>query len=116
MFIHDRLGFIVTILAAGGAIATIVSLFRPRFLATVRVYLILATAVAGVQVVVGLILVLTGSRPSQPLHWFYGGATLVALPLCAWIGARVPHQQDRVWLVGGAVATFLFAARAIATG
>ena len=83
MFLHDQLGFIVTVLAAGGAVATIVSLFRPQVLATVRVYLILAAGVVALQVVVGLVLVLTGSRPTQLIHWFYGGATLLALPLCA---------------------------------
>ncbi len=116
MFIHDRLGFVVTVLAAGGAIATIVSLFRPHVLATVRVYLILASGVVALQAVVGLILVLTGSRPAQLIHWFYGGATLVALPLCAWIGRTRPETQERLWLVGGAVATFLFAVRALTTG
>ncbi len=59
---------------------------------------------------------MTGSRPSQLIHWFYGGATLVALPLCAWIGARRPENQERLWLVGGAVATLLFAVRALTTG
>ncbi len=116
MFIHDRLGFVVTILAAGGAIATVISLFRPQILATVRVYLILASGVVALQAVVGLVLVLTGSRPAQIIHWFYGGATLVALPLCAWIGRSRPENQERLWLVGGAVATFLFAVRAVTTG
>ena len=116
MHIHDQFGVIVTILAAGGAIATLVSLVRPQLLATVRVYLILSACVVGLQVVVGLILVATGSRPAQLIHWFYGGATLVALPICAWIGARRPERQERLWLAGGALATFLFAVRAMTTG
>ncbi|HEY6468610.1 MAG TPA: hypothetical protein VI434_02485 [Candidatus Dormibacteraeota bacterium] len=116
MFIHDRLGFVVTILAAGGAIATIIGLFRPHILATVRVYLILTSGVVALQAVVGLVLVLTGSRPAELIHWFYGGATLIALPLCAWIGRRRSATQERIWLVGGAVATFLFAIRALTTG
>jgi heme A synthase len=116
MFIHDRLGFVVLILAAGGAIASIVSLFRPQILATVRVYLILASGVVALQVVVGLVLVLTGSRPAALIHWFYGGATLAALPLCAWIGRTRPEGTERLWLAGGAVATFLFAVRALTTG
>lgn len=116
MFIHDRLGFIVLVLAAGGAIATILSLFRPQLLATVRVYLILMAGVVALQVLVGLVLVLTGSRPAQLIHWFYGAATLLSLPLCAWIGRRRPDPQERLWLVGGAVATFLFALRALTTG
>lgn len=116
MFIHDRLGIVVLILAAGGAVATIVSLFRPQILATIRVYLILASGVVALQSLVGLILVVTGSRPAQVIHWFYGGATLASLPLCTWIGRRRPERTERLWLVGGAVATFLFAVRAVTTG
>lgn len=116
LFIHDRLGFIVTFLALGGAIAAIIGLFRPHALATVRVYLLLAAGVVALQAVVGLILVATGSRPTELIHWFYGGATLLALPLCAWIGRGRPDHQERLWLVGGAVATFLFALRALTTG
>jgi heme A synthase len=116
VFIHDRLGFIVLVLAAGGAVATLLSLLRPELLGTVRVYLILSSCVVGLQVVVGLVLVVSGSRPAELIHWFYGGATLLALPLCAWIGRGRSERQERVWLAGGAVATFLFALRALTTG
>ena len=116
MFIHDRLGFIVLILAAGGAIATLVSLFRPELLATVRVYLILTSCVVSLQILVGLVLVVAGSRPAEAIHWFYGGATLVALPLCAWIGRGRTKRQEGFWLAGGAVAAVLFALRALTTG
>ncbi|MHB8490437.1 MAG: hypothetical protein ACYDCS_14135 [Candidatus Dormibacteria bacterium] len=116
MLVHDRLGFIVSVLAFVGALAALASLVRPQLLATVRVYLILATGVVALQAAVGLVLVLTGSRPAQLLHWFYGAATLVALPLTAWIGRRRPARAEQLWIVGGAVATFLFALRAIATG
>lgn len=115
MIIHDRLGFIVLVLALVGAILTSISLIRPALLATVRLYLLLTTGVVALQAAVGLVLVLTGSRP-QLLHWFYGGATLASLPLCAWLGRRLGGRQWHLWLAGGAIATFLFALRALTTG
>ena len=116
MAVHDAFGIIVTIVAAAGALGAIVSLTRPQLLPAVRVYLRLAVVVVAIQVVIGIVLVITGSRPAQGLHWFYGAATLVALPLAMWIGSRLSAREEPLWVVGGAVATVLFALRAIGTG
>ena len=116
MLIHDRYGLVLTVVAALGAIAAIVSLFRPRLLPAVRLYLRLTVAVVAVQVVIGLVLVATGDRPAQILHWLYGAATLLTLPLAMWIGGKLGGREQHVWLVGGAVLTVLFAFRALATG
>ena len=116
MLIHDRYGLVLTVVAALGAIAAIVSLFRPRLLPAVRLYLRLTVAVVAVQVVIGLVLVATGDRPAQILHWLYGAATLLTLPLAMWIGGKLGGREQHVWLVGGAVLSVLFAFRALATG
>lgn len=116
VLIHDRYGFVLTILAAVGAFAAIVSLFRPRILPIVRLYLRATIVLAAVQVAIGIVLVATGERPHQLLHWFYGAATLLTLPVAMTIGTRLGAREERVWLVGGAVLTMLFALRAIATG
>jgi heme A synthase len=116
VLIHDRLGVIVTIVAAVGALAAVVGLLRPAIMPMVRVYLRLSVALVALQVVIGIVLVATGSRPAQGLHWFYGVATLLALPLAMWIGSRLSRREEPLWVMGGAVATLLFAFRAIATG
>jgi undecaprenyl pyrophosphate phosphatase UppP len=116
VLIHDRYGLVLTVVAALGAIAAIVSLFRPRLLPAVRLYLRLTVAVVAVQVVIGLVLVATGDRPAQILHWLYGAATLLTLPLAMWIGGKLGGREQHVWLVGGAVLSVLFAFRALATG
>ncbi len=116
MLIHDRYGVVLTVVAAVGAIAAIAGLLRPRILPIVRVYLRVMVALFGVQVVIGLVLVATGHAPQQLLHWLYGAATVLALPLAMLIGARLSAREERVWLAGGAVMTLLFALRAIATG
>jgi len=33
-----------------------------------------------------------------------------------WVGSRLGRREQQLWLVGGAVATLLFAFRAIGTG
>lgn len=116
MLIHDRYGVVLTVVAAVGAVAAIVSLFRPRILPLVRSYLRATIAVVAIQVAIGIVLVATGHAPQQLLHWLYGAATLLALPVAMLIGKRLGGREEQVWLAGGAVLTVLFALRAMATG
>jgi heme A synthase len=116
VFLHDRYGFVLMVIAAVGALAAIAALFRPRILPAVRVYLRIQIALVGVQVLIGLVLVATGDRPQQLIHWFYGAATLLSLPLAMLIGRRLGGREEQIWLAGGAVMTVLFALRALATG
>jgi ABC-type polysaccharide/polyol phosphate export permease len=116
VLIHDRYGFVLTVAAAVGAFAAIASLFRAQILPLVRLYLRLIVALVAVQVAIGLVLVATGDRPQQLIHWFYGAATLLTLPLAMSIGKRLGGREEQIWLAGGAVMTLLFALRAIATG
>ncbi|MFN2581519.1 MAG: hypothetical protein ABR498_02115 [Candidatus Dormibacteria bacterium] len=116
MIVHDRFGFVVLIVAGVGAVAAVIALLRPRLLPMVRVYLRLTAVIAAVQVAIGIALVIGGMHPSQGIHWFYGAATLVALPIAMWIGSRLGAREEPLWVMGGAVATVLFALRAVGTG
>jgi heme A synthase len=116
VFLHDRYGFVLMLVAAVGALAAITGLARPRILPAVRVYLRVQIALVAIQVVIGLVLVATGDRPQQLIHWFYGAATLLSLPLAMTIGKRLGGREEQIWLAGGAVMTLLFALRALATG
>jgi len=113
--VHDRLGFVVLALAGVGAVWALVSLSRPDTLPALRAYLRLTTLTVAVQGLIGIALVISGRRP-DPLHWFYGAATLLALPLAMFIGSRLSDREEHVWVLGGAVATLLFALRAVTTG
>jgi putative Mn2+ efflux pump MntP len=93
-----------------------VGLFRPRILLVVRLYLRVVIALVALQVAIGLVLVATGDRPQQLIHWFYGVATLITLPVAMLVGKRLGGREEQIWLAGGAVMTLLFALRAIATG
>jgi hypothetical protein len=116
VLIHDRYGVVLTVVAAVGAIAAIAGLLRPRILPVVRLYLRVMIVLFGVQVVIGLVVVATGHAPQQLIHWFYGAATMLTLPLAMVIGMRLGGREERIWLAGGAVVTLLFALRAVATG
>jgi hypothetical protein len=113
MVIHQRFAYVVLAVAAVGSGWAVLTLFRPAMLPALRVYLRSTVAAVALQVVVGLVLVITGQRP-QVLHWFYGSATLLALPVALAIGGRA-GRDERIWIIGGAVVTVLFALRAIAT-
>ena len=115
MQLHDRYGIVVTIVVAVGALAATAALLRPQWLPAVRAYLRLTLVAVALQVVIGLVLVVTGRAPSQGIHWFYGAATLVAMPIAGFIG-RGTGGQEALWVMGGAVAALLFAFRAIGTG
>jgi len=82
----------------------------------VRFYVRVVIGLVAVQVVIGLVLVATGDRPQQFLHWLYGAATLITLPIAMAVGRRLGGRDEQIWLAGGAVMTVLFAFRAIATG
>jgi hypothetical protein len=116
VLLHDRYGVVLTVVAVLGAIVALAGLFRPRILPIVRLYFRVAIALVAIQVVIGLVLIATGHRPQQLLHWFYGAATLLTLPLAMTIGKRLGGREEQIWLAGGAVMTMLFAFRAIATG
>jgi hypothetical protein len=116
VLVHRVISVGVVVVTAGVAIATIVGLFRPQLLPAVRTCVRITIAAIALEVVVGIVLVATGSRPQQLLHWVYGAATLLTLPLAMSVGRRLGGRDERVWLAGGAVLTVLFVLRALATG
>ena len=114
MTLHGQVGLVVTIVVASSVLVAVFGLRRAQMVQVTRVYVRMTVAAIALQVVIGIVLVVAGHRPPV-LHWFYGVATLVALPLAMLIGSS-RERQEPVWLVGGAVATLLFAFRAMTTG
>jgi hypothetical protein len=112
--IHGQVGLVVTIVVASSVPVALFGLRRAQMVQVTRVYVRMTVAAVAVQVVIGIVLVIAGHRPPL-LHWVYGAATLLALPLAMLIGSR-GERQEPLWLVGGAVATLLFAFRAMTTG
>jgi peptidoglycan/LPS O-acetylase OafA/YrhL len=69
----------------------------------------------------GIVLLMSGSRPVDPLHLVYGPAALVCLPVAIWIGARTragrgSRLRRDVWTAGGGIVLLGLALRLLATG
>lgn len=69
-----------------------------------------------VAAVVGLLLLVTGSAPADPLHLVYGALALVALPGAALVAAGRPVRQQAIVLCVGAVVLLILVVRLFQTG
>ncbi len=56
--------------------------------------LVLDEGVAGVQGVIGLILLLQGHRPPDALHFLYGVLAVLALPVAYYLGTGGTDRRD----------------------
>ena len=70
---------------------------------------------------IGALLLVAGSRPADPLHFVYGAAALIALPVAIWVGAlgaRVGSSRVRrdAWTAGGGLVLLGIVLRLFATG
>jgi hypothetical protein len=99
-----RLIAIVAGVAAAATVAVVVVrawLGRPGRLAVDRVILA-ALVVIVANVAVGLVLLATGSRPADPLHFLYAVVALLALPIARFWGA-LERRRALALAIGGVV-------------
>lgn len=114
--VHQRIGASIVALGAAGVVWAIILLLRrtasPRF----RVYVRLLAALIAVQGALGILLVITGHRPVEGLHFLYGPVLLIALPVALRLGVPGEPRRETRTLLGGCVAVVLLAIRAVGTG
>ena len=116
MIVHQRLAAAVIVVGVVGIALAAAGVIRGTPGPTLRAYVILASALIGVQVVVGGILFLAGHRPAEPIHHLYGGLVLAALPVSRRL-SRGSAERGEAWaLLAGCVAVVLLGVRALATG
>ena len=114
--VHRRLAVAVVVLAVVGAGWAAVSLLRRRPSGGLAAYLWLTEAAIAAQAVLGIGLALRGYRPDQGIHFFYGPAVLLTLPV-TFVMARGPDARRETWvLLCGCVVLLLISVRAVATG
>jgi hypothetical protein len=70
---------------------------------------------------VGIALLLGGSRPVDPLHLLYGPAAAVCVPVAIWIGALTSgdgasRRRRDMWTAGGGLVLLGLVLRLFATG
>ena len=116
MSLHRQLGAAVLLVGIVGIVIAIAGVVRGNPGPTLRAYVVLASVVIGVQVVVGGILFLGGHRPDERLHYLYGGLLVAAFPFARSLGITRTERGEAWALLGGTVAVTLFAIRAITTG
>lgn len=116
MIVHQRLATAVLLLGLVGALWAAANIWQRRVSPALRAYLRLTEVAIVAEALAGLGLFFAGHRPAQGIHWFYGPAVLLSLPV-AWTYARGGGERREAWaLFGGSLAVFLFALRAISTG
>jgi hypothetical protein len=125
--LHGILGLLAVAAAVVVAIAagvTSVGMAGPRGRSLARLTEILAgaaTVLVFVALFVGGLLLVSGLRPSSPVHLILAVAALLALPAAAGIGLWSEQGAGRSplryrWLAGGAVVTAVLALLLAMTG
>jgi hypothetical protein len=114
--LHGRFGVAVILVAAVGVVLVLLARFRPANIPTVRVFVRLCAAAAGVEALIGIALAIAGHRPAETIHFFYGAATVIPIPAAELLARRVRPEAEVMYLLAGVAATALFGLRAVTTG
>jgi len=121
--VHEVVGFAVVAVFTVGWVWGLVALIvkrdpDPRF----WTWLVVAQVIAGVQAVLGLILLLLGDRPDTWLHYIYGFGPIVVFLIAHQMAHELDGQEggrlSQPWVVFAAAAFICFglAGRALMTG
>jgi len=114
--VHQRLAEAVLLLGIVGTLWAAGSIVLRRPSPGLRVYVILSEGVVGLQALLGIGLAIAGHRPHDSLHFVYGPAVLLSLPVAMFLGRRMEERGEHLALLGGCTAVVLLSIRAIQTG
>lgn len=123
--VHKYVGFaVVSIFAVGWVWGLATWIMRRKDPgAGFWVWLSVAQVVAGIQAVLGVILLVLGYRPDVWLHYVYGFGPLVVLAAAHWQAREGQRQKEGVnpfppwvWFSGAAFICFGLTLRALMTG
>jgi hypothetical protein len=110
--LHQKLGFILVVLAVVGALVAV----TPFVGIVLKIYLRLLLLVVVAQVVLGGALYLMGDRPTYELHYLYGAGMAVTLGVTFGVSRRTPWPLSKLPLVIGAIVAVVFAVLALTSG
>lgn len=119
--IHYTLTLLILVLGTAAVVRGVILFAHRRVLGyrvdTALCWLLLATAgLAGVEALLGLILLAAGARPFDPRHYLWGLAVLGAIPLAASFVRRARVLRNVVVLALGAAVVVVTAVMALLTG
>ena len=115
--LHDRLSITVMLFMVAVGAWGIVAYLRGRSISgSYAGALAIGEALVVVQVLAGVLMVVTGARPPSPTHYLYGITAVLVLPF-AWSYMRSRNQRQAL-LIYSLIALFLFglAVRGTVTG
>ncbi len=65
--------------------------------------ILVALVLAGINAITGLVMLASGSRPSDLLHVVYAAAALIVLPVARWAGRRPEPGRRAMWVAAGSL-------------
>jgi hypothetical protein len=113
---HQKLAVVIVLVSLGGTMWAGYSAYHSRLGGRLLFFGWVALAAIAAQALLGIILGISGSRPADGLHFVFGPATLVALPLAARAARGREPQRAALILAVGWFITLVLSLRAVGTG
>jgi hypothetical protein len=114
--VHMRLGAALVVVTAVGTAWALVGALRGDVSPVLRAFARLCALALLAQVLLGLLLLATGHRPNDGLHYVYGGVVLLCIPAGIAYAGNSDVRREAWGLCFGLFAAVLLAARAVTTG
>ena len=114
--VHRELAVAIVLAALGGSIWAGYAAYRLRWSTRLALLGSLTTVAIALQALFGVLLAAGGQRPQDPLHFVFGPATLLALPLARLAGRTGSDRAAGLLVCAGWLATLALSLRATGTG
>jgi asparagine N-glycosylation enzyme membrane subunit Stt3 len=113
---HQKLAVVIVLVALGGTMWAAYCAYHSRWSGRLTLFGGVAVAAIAAQALLGTILGVSGSRPVDPLHFVFGPATLLALPIAARVARGREPRPAALILGAGWFITLVLSLRAAGTG
>ena len=113
---HQKLAVAIVLLALGGTLWSVYVAYKDMSSERILTASRLMVAVLGAQASFGIVLSVQGSRPQDSLHFVFGPAAILALPVAIGLGhGRRPRTAAGI-VAAGWLVTLALRLRAAGTG
>jgi len=113
---HQKLAVVIVLVSLGGTLWSAYSAYHARLSGRLIFLTWTAVAAIGVQALIGVILTVSGSRPVDALHFVFGPATLLALPVSERAARDREPRRAALILGAGWFLTLVLSLRAAGSG
>jgi hypothetical protein len=113
---HQKLAVVIVLASLGGSMWAAYSAYHSRLGGRLLFFGWVALAAIAAQALLGITLEVSGSRPADGLHFVFGPATLLALPIAARAARGREPRPAALILGAGWFITLVLSLRAVGTG